>query len=126
MILQNIPTDLLDSETMQILAQNKSALGSLMFALNLFGVIIGLLVVALMVIIIRFMKKISSMSETVIENKIKRGVLEKTVEKFATKMDDFVVAMNKQPELIRTVQTHDTKIAKLEENQSNFQSKYPI
>jgi len=117
-----IPTTILDSETMQILAQNKDALGSLQFALYLFGVIIVILVIAQMAQQARHNKRVTSLTETTIRTEVRTGTLEKVFEKFAEKVDDLVVAMNKQPELIAKVQVHDSKIAKLEENQSNIQS----
>lgn len=125
MILQ-IPTTILDSETMQILAQNNDALGSMQFTLYLSGVTNALLVVAIMVIIMRSMKKISTMSETVIENKVKREADKEAFNTYVKRIDKLVEKLNEIPQLIITVQGHTEDIAQIRQQQSNLENKYPI
>lgn len=122
MILQ-IPTDLLNSETMQILAQQQSALGSMKFALYLFGGIILLLVSLIALMVGRSNKRLADFAKNSIENTVKVETQEKRLDRLVNHMDNFVLKMNELPGLIATVQTHGTDIAQLKENQSNLENR---
>ena len=118
-----IPTTILDSETMKILAQNNDALGSMKFALYLFGVIIVILVIAQMIQQGRSSNRMAKFGKTIIENKVKREADKEAFNTYVAHMDKLVYKLNEIPLLIVTVQGHTEDIAQIRQQQSNLENR---